>query len=381
MSDAGLPLDGVLVVSIEQAVAAPLCTLKLADAGARVIKIERAEGETARHYDSAVEGVSAYFVWLNRGKESATLDLKNTGDLALLHRMLERADVFVQNLAPGASDRLGLSKPELAERYPTLIAVNIVGYGQDTPAAKMRAYDMLVQAESGLCSVTGSPELASKVGVSVADIATGMNAHAAILEALLQRGRTGRGQVIEISMFDGMADWMSVPLLHYEHAGRETRRYGLAHASIYPYRPFNCSDGKAVVISIQQNSEWHRFCTRVVERADLVDDERFKTNSLRVANRELLDSELEPAFASLSLEEAISKLNAAQIAWGRVSSVADLPEHQALRRIEVLLPNGKTVSLPRPPAYRVHKDEPRRVPALGSDTAQIRTEFSGTLPA
>lgn len=250
MSDPTRPLEGLLVVSIEQAVAAPLCTVRLADAGARVIKIERPEGETARHYDTAVGGMSAYFVWLNRGKMSAALDLKSEADLALLQRMVAKADVLVQNLAPGAIDRLGLSAEVIAAKYPRLIALSIVGYGQDTDYAAMRAYDMLVQAESGLCAVTGTPDTPSKVGVSAADIATGMNAHAAILEALISRQTTGLGRVIEIAMFDGMADWMAVPLLHYEHAGRETGRYGLAHASIYPYRPYVCGDGLAIVVSI-----------------------------------------------------------------------------------------------------------------------------------
>ena len=216
------PLSGLLVVAIEQAVAAPLCTMRLADGGARVIKIERSEGETARHYDKAVKGMSAYFTWLNRGKESAVLDLKNTDDLALVHRMVAQADVFIQNMAPGATARLDLDAAKLVERHPRLIVVDIVGYGQTTPYRDMRAYDMLVQAESGLCAVTGTDDTPSKVGVSAADIATGMNAHAAILEALIAREKTGRGQAIEIAMFDGMADWMTVPLLHLEHAQRDT---------------------------------------------------------------------------------------------------------------------------------------------------------------
>ena len=376
MSDPAQPLEGLLVVSIEQAVAAPLCTVRLADAGARVIKIERPEGETARHYDSAVNGMSAYFVWLNRGKESAALDLKSQDDLALLHRVVAQADVLVQNLAPGAIDRLGLSAQSIANKYPRLIAVGIVGYGQDTDYAAMRAYDMLVQAESGLCSVTGTPDVPSKVGVSAADIATGMNAHAAILEALLMREKTGRGRVIEIAMFDGMADWMAVPLLHYEHAGRETGRYGLAHASIYPYRPYVCRDGSAIVISIQQNSEWRRFCTTVLNKPLLIEDARFATNALRVANRELLDGEIEPVFASFDIEEAIRRLDLAQNAWGRVSGVHDLPHHKALRRIEVALPDGTTVAVPKSPVREGAFETAPAVPALGADTDRIRAEFA-----
>ncbi|WP_349435549.1 CaiB/BaiF CoA-transferase family protein [Pararhizobium sp. A13] len=375
MSSAARPLEGLFVVSIEQAVAAPLCTVRLADAGARVVKIERPEGETARHYDSTVEGMSAYFVWLNRGKESAALDLKSEADLSLFHRMVAKADVLVQNLAPGAIDRLGLSTDVIAARFPRLLAVNIVGYGQDTAYAHMRAYDMLVQAESGLCAVTGSPDTPSKIGVSAADIATGMNAHAAILEALLTREKTGRGRVIEIAMFDGMADWMAVPLLYYAHAGRETARYGLAHASIYPYRPYTCRDGGAVVVSIQQNSEWKRFCTIVLERPDLIDDPRFATNAQRVANRETLDRHIEPAFTAMDCNEAIRRLNKAQNAWGRVSEVRDLPQHPALRQMQVTLPDGKTISVPRP-AGRAADDVVPVVPALGGQTELIRAEFA-----
>ncbi|MFP3547506.1 CaiB/BaiF CoA-transferase family protein [Rhizobium sp. SIMBA_035] len=374
MSDGNLPLSGLLVVSIEQAVAAPLCTVRLADAGARVIKIERPEGETARHYDATVEGMSAYFVWLNRGKESAALDLKSEAELALLHRMLAKADIFVQNLAPGAVDRLGLSAGAISENFPRLIAVNIAGYGQDTDYAGMRAYDMLVQAESGICSVTGTQDTPSKIGVSAADIATGMNAHAAILEALLTRAKTGRGRVIDITMFDGMADWMAVPLLHFEHAGRETQRYGLAHASIYPYRPYSCRDG-ALVVSIQQNSEWKRFCDTVLRRPDLVDDERFATNSKRVANRQALDEVIEPIFAAIDRDEAIRRLDQAQNAWGRVTEVRDLPKHKALRWIEVELPNGKKVSVPKSAIRSEASATPPRVPGLGADTDRVRSEF------
>lgn len=375
MRDPTRPLEGLLVVSIEQAVAAPLCTVRLADAGARVIKVERPEGETARHYDDAVGGMSAYFVWLNRGKESAALDLKSAEDLALLHRMVARADVLVQNLAPGAIDRLGLSAKAIAEKFPRLIAVGIVGYGQDTDYAAMRAYDLLVQAESGICAVTGTPDTPSKIGVSAADIATGMNAHAAVLEALLARERTGRGRTIEISMFDGMADWMAVPLLHYEHAGRETGRHGLAHASIYPYRPYACRDGAAVVVAIQQGDEWRRFCTKVLGRDDLVADGRFATNSRRVANRAALDAEIEPVFAAIDRAEAIRRLDEARIAWARVNAVSDLPQHKALRRVEVALPGGGTVRVPKP-ALRAGFDKPPAIPANGADTERIRAEFA-----
>ena len=367
------PLSGLLVVAIEQAVAAPLCTMRLADGGARVIKIERSEGETARHYDKAVKGMSAYFTWLNRGKESAVLDLKNTDDLALVHRMVAQADVFIQNMAPGATARLDLDAAKLVERHPRLIVVDIVGYGQTTPYRDMRAYDMLVQAESGLCAVTGTDDTPSKVGVSAADIATGMNAHAAILEALIARDKTGRGQAIEIAMFDGMADWMTVPLLHLEHAQRDTKRHGLSHASIYPYRPYACRDGE-VVIAIQNPIEWRRFCEGVLQRADLCNDPRFADNPSRVENRQQLDAEIGPIFASLTRDAAITRLEAHQIAWSRVSTIRDLGVHPALGRIEVSLPNGESVALPRP-AGRPGLNA-GAVPALGAQTAHIRNEFS-----
>ncbi|HTT04650.1 MAG TPA: CaiB/BaiF CoA-transferase family protein [Steroidobacteraceae bacterium] len=368
------PLDGLLAVSIEQAVAAPLCTLRLADAGARVIKIERPEGETARHYDTSVHGMSAYFVWLNRGKESVALDLKSEADAALLHRLLARADIFVQNLAPGAVARLGLA--QLSARLPGLIVVNIVGYGQDSAYADMRAYDMLVQAESGLCAVTGTPDTPSKVGVSAADIATGMNAYEAILEAVLSRQKSGRGAEIEIAMFDAMADWMAVPLLHYQYAGQLTGRHGLAHASIYPYRAYGCHDGRSVIIAVQQNSEWQRFCVTVLNRADLLSDQRFATNPGRVQHRQALDAILEPFFAQLQASEVVRRLTAAQVAWGEFRELSSLSEHPALHAMQVALPDGQRVAVPRPAGRPALQESIRMIPALGADTDRIRAEFA-----
>ena len=366
-------LDDVLVIAIEQAVAAPLCTQRLADAGARVIKIERAGGETARNYDRAVKGQSAYFTWLNRGKESAVLDLKTDEDLVLLRRMLARADVLVQNLAPGAMARMGLDNETLAREFPKLISVAICGYGQDTDYAGMKAYDMLVQAEAGLCAVTGTPDMPSKVGVSAADIATGTNAHAAVLEALIARGRTGRGRQIEIAMFDGIADWLTVPLLHFEHAGTETARHGLRHASIYPYRPFDCADG-TLIVAVQTNEEWLRLCRDALGRPDLAEDPAFADNASRVINRAALDAALEPIFAALKIHETIERLQTAGIAWGRYRSLPDLVSHPALRRIPVALPDGETATIPRPAG----RDEvaSAALPALGGDTERIRAEFS-----
>ena len=366
------PLSGLLVVALEQAVAAPLCTVRLADAGARVIKIERAGGETARNYDSTVKGSSAYFVWLNRGKQSAVLDLKGD-DREVLFAILERADVLVQNLIPGALSRMGLSPEVIATRFPQLIAASINGYGQDTPYASMRAYDMLVQAESGICAVTGTPETPSKIGVSAADIATGMSAHAAILEALIEREQTGHGKQIEIAMFDAMADWMAVPLAHYEHAGREIGRHGLSHASIYPYRPFQCKDG-TLIVATQNNDEWARLCA-ALDLPNTAERAEFATNALRVQNRSQLDAEVEPAFAGLTADEAIARLDAAGVAWSRYSEVRDLSVHPALRRVEVEIESGEKVTLPRP-AERGNAFHPGAVPKLGADTERIRREFA-----
>ncbi len=368
----GQPLQGLLVVAVEQAVAAPMCTLRLVDGGARVIKIERPEGETARHYDRSVEGTSAYFAWLNRGKESAVFDLKDVADMHVVRALLEKADVFVQNLAPGAAQRLGLGSAALVKRYPRLIAVDIVGYGQDTACREMRAYDMLVQGESGLCAVTGTPETPSKVGVSVADIAAGMNAHAAILEALLARQADGCGRAIEVAMFDGMADWMSVPLLHLQFGRIETGRHGLSHASIYPYRPYACRDGQ-LNIAIQNPAEWTRFCEGVLDNSALTRDPNFADNWSRVHNRDALDLNIAPSFAKRSCAEMIELLDQHQIAWGRVSTVADVAIHPALRRVAVNLPDGKACTMPRPAGRGTLAAV--KVPALGEHTANIRAEF------
>jgi crotonobetainyl-CoA:carnitine CoA-transferase CaiB-like acyl-CoA transferase len=370
-----LPLEGLLVIALEQAVAAPTCTLRLADAGARVIKIERAEGETARHYDKAVHGTSAYFAWLNRGKESIVLDIKAEDDRALLERMIARADVFVQNLAPGAAARLGLGSAELVERYPRLIAVDIAGYPQDTSYRSMRAYDMLVQAESGICAVTGTPDTPVKVGVSMADVMTGMNAHAAILEALIERTQTGRGKAIEITMFDAMADMMSVPLLHLEHAGKETPRTGLSHASIYPYGSVACSDGEIVIV-VQNPGEWRRLCVGVLDRPDLVDDPRFSDNPKRVENRAALAAILSEVFGAMTRAQAIEVLGQNALAWSNVSTVADLSRHPALRRITVDTPGGAFEAVRSP--VRGAQVKGGTVPALGADGDRIRQEFATT---
>ncbi|MCK0209958.1 CoA transferase [Starkeya koreensis] len=373
------PLDGILVVSIDQAVAGPLCTMRLADAGARVIKIEAGEGDRARDYDKALGSTSAAFGWLNRGKESVVLNLKDPGDLALAKAMLAKADVFVQNLAPGATDRLGLGAAQLLAEFPRLIVVDIMGYGRGTPYAAKRAYDMLVQSESGICAVTGTPDVPSKVGISIADIGTGTNAYCAVLEALLQRGRTGRGLAIEVAMFDAMSEWMSLPLLHYDYMGVETARYGLSHASVYPYRPYHCADGD-IVVSIQSTAEWVRFCTAVLHLPDLAKDPRFIDNWARVQNRDALDAAVHEVFTPRSCEEMIARLEAGQIAWARVSTLHDLSVHPALRRIAVEMPGGERVEMPRPAGRPVASGS--KVPVLGADSARIRAEFApGAAPA
>src|SRR3712207_4986100 len=325
---------------MEQAVAAPYCASRLADAGARVVKVERPEGDFARGYDTAAEGQSSYFVWLNRGKESAVLDIKKPGDKALLERLVASADVFIQNLAPGAAARAGFGSEALRARHPRLITVDISGYGESGDYARMKAYDLLVQAESGLCSVTGRPEGPGRVGVSACDIACGMNAHAAVLEALIERGATGRGKGVAVSLFDGMADWMNVPLLYFEGTGKAPERVGLAHPSICPYGAFETRDGALVLISIQNEREWAEFCARFLEQPDLPQREGFRVNNERVANRAVVDAHIGRAFAALARDEAAARLRAANTAYGFVNGVAEFAGHPALRRVAVGTPGG-----------------------------------------
>ncbi len=377
MTDPDKPLDGLLVIAVEQAVAAPTCTVRLADAGARVIKVERAGGETARHYDRAVHGTSAYFAWLNRGKESAVLDLKADGDLALLERMVARADVFIQNLAPGASARMGFGAADLVARHPRLIAVDIVGYGQDTAYREMKAYDLLVQAESGICSVTGSPEAPAKVGVSIADVGTGMTAHAAVLEALIARGISGRGKAIEIAMFDVMADWMTVPTLYWQMQGRDTPRCGLQHAIIMPYGAVDCRDGQ-VCVAVQAPAEWPRFCAQVLQQPELATDPRFADNPARVENRAALQAIMDRVFGALTRAEALARLQAAGLPFGNVSTVADMPDHPARRQVTVPMPAGAPAAdfpCTAPPLHP--RMVPGPLPGLGEHTERIRAEFAG----
>jgi crotonobetainyl-CoA:carnitine CoA-transferase CaiB-like acyl-CoA transferase len=373
---ASLPLSGLLVVSLEQAVAAPYCSSRLADAGARVIKIERPEGDFARGYDTAAKGLSSYFVWLNRGKQSLVADIKHKDDAALLHRILTRADVFIQNLAPGAAARAGFGSDALRACTPRLITVDITGYGDSGDYATMKAYDLLVQAESGLAMITGHPAGPGRVGVSACDIACGMAAHAGILEALIARGITGRGTGLKVSLFDGMADWMNVPLLFYEGTGRAPERLGLAHPSICPYGAFATADGALVLISIQNEREWQAFCARFLDEPELPNRCGFETNVVRVANRASVDAHVGAAFAGLTREHAAAKLRAANTAFGFVNTVAEFAHHPALRRVTVGTPHGN-VSIAAPPV--ISSDGPRElgpVPAVGEHSATIRAEFA-----
>lgn len=368
-------LEGILVVSLEQAVAAPLCTARLADAGARVIKVERPEGDFARGYDHVVNGESAYFVWLNRGKESLVADLKDPADLALVKAMIARADVFVQNLAPGAVARLGLGVEHLRAAHPRLICCSISGYGEEGPYRDAKAYDLLIQAEAGLAAITGSPQAPGRVGVSIADIACGTNAFAAILEALALRTRTGVGSTVAVSLFDSLAEWMAVPLLHHDYAGKAPARVGIAHPSIAPYGVYAAGDGARIVLAVQNEREWGRFCAQVLERPELATDARFAGNALRYANRPALDAEIAGALADVDGAMLVERLGRAGIAFGRLNEVADLSEHPQLRRVSVETPHGPA-HIPAPPALRDGTPPLLgAVPALGGQSGALRVEF------
>ncbi len=369
-------LDGLLVIALEQAVAAPYCSSRLADAGARVIKVERAEGDFARSYDHVADGESAYFVWLNRGKESICLNIKDSRDARLLQRMLLEADVFIQNLAPGAAARSGFDSAQLRKANPRLITVDITGYGEQGPYRDMKAYDLLVQCETGLASITGAPEQPGRVGVSVCDIACGMYAHAAVLEALLDREKTGSGKGLSVSLFDALAEWMTVPLLHQEYTGQAPARVGLHHPSIAPYGAYTCRDGEQVVISIQNNREWKNFCEHILQRPDFVEAVNYCDNVQRCANRAALDREINRIFGQLERQELVRQLEQARVAFGAVNSVADLSHHPQLRRANVETPSG-IVPLVAPPALVAGRETLLRpVPAIGEHSDALRGEFA-----
>ncbi|THD84698.1 CoA transferase [Aliigemmobacter aestuarii] len=357
------PLEGLRVIALEQAVAAPFASSRLADAGAEVIKVERPGGDFARGYDDAAQGQSSYFVWLNRGKQSVTLDLEGEAGRAVLRGLLQGADVLIQNLKPGALARLGFAPADLRRADPRLITCSISGYGEAGPMADRKAYDLLIQAESGLCSITGGPDEPARVGISVVDIATGATAHAAILEALIRRGITGEGAEISVSMFDVMADWLAVPLLQHE-GGKPPRRLGLAHPSIAPYGVFRPRTGPPILISIQSDREWRALCAEVIGDAALADDPRFAGNVARVANRAETDALVARAFARMDGDEATARLDRAGIAFGRLNDMAGLSTHPHLRRITVNSPNGP-IRLPAPGARLVGEDRDYGpVPAL-----------------
>lgn len=369
-------LDGITVLSLEQAVAAPFCTARLADAGARVIKVEREEGDFARGYDAAVHGESSYFVWLNRGKQSLVADLKQPEDRALVDRILATADIFVQNLAPGAAERLGLGSAALRKRFPRLICCSISGYGKTGEYRSRKAYDLLVQCESGIASITGTPDAPGRIGVSAADIACGMNAHAAILEALLTRERTGRGGDVSVSLFDTMAEWMAVPLLQYDYSGKAPPRVGIAHATIAPYGAFRTGDGAITVFAVQNEREWRNFCTTVLSRPDLATHPHFADNVRRCAHRAALDAEISAVLDDLDADGLAGRLEQAAIAFGRLNDVAGLSVHPQLRRISVETPSGP-VAMPAPAAVHDGDSPPlNAVPTVGSHSAAIRHEYA-----
>jgi itaconate CoA-transferase len=369
------PLDGILVVALEQAVAAPYCSSRLADAGARVIKIERPEGDFARGYDKAAKGQASYFVWLNRGKESLVLDIKKPEDGALLQRLLARADVFIQNLLPGAAARAGVGSEELRRRHRKLITCDISGYGEDGPYAEMRAYDMLVQCETGLASVTGGVDAPGRVGVSVCDIAAGMYAHQAILEALIKRGKTGEGSGIAVSLFDGMADWMAVPLMQHD-GGQAPSRVGLMHPTVAPYEAYPAKDGIPVVISIQNEREWARFCAEILGDAALATHPDYNSNVQRVKNRPGMNALIAAAFGKLDSGVLAERLLKAGVAFGRLNGLAEFARHPQLRRAVVSTPQGDVTVPAPPPRVAGQTLALGPVPAIGQHNERIRREFA-----
>jgi len=374
-----LPLSGITVVSVEQAVAAPFATRQLADLGARVIKIERPDGgDFARGYDAVVKGQSSYFVWLNRSKQSLTLDLKRSEGMGVLSQLLAKADAFVQNLAPGSAVRLGMDNAALCQKYPRLVACTISGYGTDGPFADKKAYDLLVQAETGLVSITGTAEAACKVGISVADIAAGMYAYSGVLAALFARATSGRGTSIDVSLFDALGEWMGAPMYHAAY-GRALRRTGASHASIAPYGPFRTRDREEIVIAIQNVREWRRFSVNVLEQPVLADDERFASNAARVHNRNALQIAVESVVGTLPTRDLIARLDQSRIAYGRVNDVRGFIDHPQLAEREcwreVPSPGGDIRALLPPVRMQQVAPVMGAVPALGEHTDAILNEL------
>jgi len=368
-------LEGIQVITLEQAVAAPYASGKLAQAGARVIKIEREEGDFARRYDSDVNGLSAYFVWLNHGKESVCLNIKDAEDLLILKNIISKSDIFIQNLMPGATNRLGISSKSLREKYPSLITCDISGYGQNGPYSKMKAYDLLIQAESGLANINGSSQEPGRVGVSVCDIAAGMTAFQAILQALIGRNKTGLGRGIEVSLFHSLADWMNVPYLQTVYGKRKVKRAGLHHATIAPYGVYKCKQDELILISIQNEREWSSLCSLVLKKTDLIEKDNFSNNSNRVINRNRLDQIINDVFGSMSRKDIIKRLQDADIAYGQLSTVEDLADHPQSNFISVQTSEGE-ISLLSPGAV-INGEEVTfgKVPFLGEHTNKIKNEY------
>jgi len=369
-------LQGLLVISLEQAVAAPYAAGRLADAGARVIKVERPEGDFARGYDADAKGQSSYFVWLNRGKESVALNLKQADDLQILKNMISKADIFIQNLMPGALERLGLSSAELRAADPGLITCDISGYGSNGPFQQMKAYDFLVQAEVGLAEITGAPEQPGRVGVSICDIAAGMTAHQAILQALYARSRTGKGRGIEVSLFHALADWMNVPYIQSQYGGRDIRRPGLHHPTIAPYGAYRCGDGRQLLLSIQNEREWQRLCSDVLQQPDLPENPKFSSNVKRVENRAALDDILNTVFAAHSIDQLAVMLQTAHIAFGRLNTMDDFAAHPQNRFVTVRTTGGELQILAPGAVVNGMMAPLGAVPDLGANSTAIRDEFA-----
>ena len=374
------PLDGITVISLEHAIAAPFCTRQLADLGARVIKVERpVVGDFARDYDQRVRGQASHFVWTNRSKESLTLDLKQPAAMAALKRLLNKADVLVQNLAPGAAARMGLGFEELNRRLPQLIVCDISGYGADGPYRDKKAYDLLIQSEAGLLSITGTPEEPSKAGISIADIAAGTYAYSSILAALLQRGKTGQGSHIDVSMLESLAEWMGYPLYYSFEGAAPPPRTGAAHASIYPYGPFQTGDGGTVMLGLQNEREWKLFCELVLHQNELGNDPRFDSNARRNAHRAELRALILEQFAMLDTAEVLARLDQAQIANARMNSMAEVWAHAQLlareRWREIDSPAGKIPALLPPGRHNGFDYRMDPIPAVGQHTDAILREF------
>ncbi len=379
--NSGKDLEGLLVVTVEQAVAAPYTSCRLADAGARVIKIERPEGDFARNYDSNALGNSAYFVWLNRGKESISLDLKNTEDFKIFENIISKSDILIQNLAPGAFDRLGLDLNELRKKYPSLITCYISGFGDEGPYKNQKAYDMLIQAETGVIDITGLPDKngidgRAKVGPSVCDISAGMTAYQAILQALIKRSISGKGRHISVSMFNSLADWMNPFYLGYVYNKKIPKRNGMTHPIIVPYGAYNCKDNLTILIAIQNDREWVKLCKFVLDDESMVNDTRFKTNSDRVANRELTEKIIQKKFITFEREDLIEKLEKASIAYGRISDMEQLKNHPQNNFLEIETKNGKVKVLGPGAIHDNFIPEVNKMPELDEHGEKIRAEFS-----